>query len=77
MTTNTSYQQRVRDEVKELGERADKLKDFLALGTFAMLTREEKDLLTKQYGLMLRLKAVLLDRIRLFKPEGGGGPAEE
>jgi hypothetical protein len=67
--TDTSYQDRVRVERAELGERMRKLSHFIAKSdVYRTLPPEERALLFEQHLVMDRLLAVLDKRIALFKP---------
>jgi hypothetical protein len=61
------FQQRVIDEKKELDEKLDKLKVFIATSpVFASLSADVRNLLGRQFDAMADYSGILAQRIALF-----------
>lgn len=66
MTQETTWQDRVRAEARELSEKLAKLHAFQASEAFGQLPYYERDLLIAQRGHMANYLSVLQARIGLF-----------
>ena len=62
-----AYQQRVVDELNELGEKTEKLRDFFQHPTFSQLNEENQFLLSSQYFAMATYREILKRRVKLFE----------
>lgn len=76
MTQETTWQDRVRAEARELSEKLAKLHAFQASEAFGQLPYYERDLLIAQRGHMANYLSVLQARIGLFPvPQDTGDQA--
>ena len=60
-----TWQERLRDETKELAERLNRLQDYMRTPAFYNLPRVDKDLLYSQYHAMLSYLQILGQRCEL------------
>ncbi len=60
------YQQRVVDELRELGDKIAKLQSFITGDIFKSLDVAEKHRLNDQLAVMVKYKCILRDRIAHF-----------
>lgn len=58
------YVQRLVEELQQLSDRIDKLRDFMSTPNFQRVRLEERQLLTRQLGVMTEYDEILRRRVQ-------------